>query len=42
MRGAQVSAKDGRVRASYDPALVTPERMIQAENDAGSEASVEA
>lgn len=41
VRDAQVSAKEKRAHVSYDPARVTPERMVQAVKDAGYDASVE-
>lgn len=41
VREAQVSAKEKRARVTYDPARVTPERMVQAVRDAGYDASVE-
>lgn len=41
VRDAQVSAKEKRARVTYDPARVTPERMVQAVKDAGYDASVE-
>ncbi len=41
VRAASVSAEERTARVTYDPAHVTPERMIRAIEDAGYHARVE-